>query len=109
MAASLLALSCGMALGWTSAASAVESGAQGFPLAAEEWSWVGAMLTVGAVPGCVAVGALLRPLGRRLVCLGLAPLLLCGWALHAWATAVSTEHTQPLPKDFIRNLHSVTF
>ncbi|KAK3928472.1 Facilitated trehalose transporter Tret1-2-like protein [Frankliniella fusca] len=85
---SLLALSCGMALGWTSAAAAVEHGAQGFAVSSEAWSWVGSALTLGAVAGCAAVGALLGPLGPRAACLALAPVFLAGWALHTWPTAV---------------------
>lgn len=84
----LLALNSGMALGWTSAAAAVEQGAQGFPLTSEEWSWVGSALTLGAVLGCLAVGALLRPLGPRTECLALAPIFFVGWALHLWAADV---------------------
>lgn len=85
---SLLALSCGTALGWTSAAAAVEQGEQGFAVTADEWSWVGSVLTLGAVLGCVGVGALLGPLGPRTTCLGLAPVFIVGWALHAWASSL---------------------
>ncbi|XP_034248330.1 facilitated trehalose transporter Tret1-like [Thrips palmi] len=77
-----------MSLGWTSAAAAVEFGAQGFVLTTEEWSWVGAALTLGAMVGSLLVGVLLRPLGPRTECLGLAPIFCAGWALHAWATNV---------------------
>lgn len=92
LASTLGALAAGMVLGWTSSA-----GKGGITLAEEygiaisdsEFSWIGALATLGAGAICVPIGILADLIGRKTSMLLLVVPFTIGWALIIWSSSVT--------------------
>lgn len=91
-------MAAGAALGWTSPTEALIVdkkdnaswiGEYGFHVSAEEWSWVGSFVTLGAAFVCLFIGTVINFIGRKLTMLLLVIPFTIGWALVIWASNVS--------------------
>lgn len=84
------ALAAGVLLGWTSPADKrlVENSEYGFAINSEQFSWIGAALTLGAASVCIPIGFLMNLIGRKLTMLFLVLPFSLGWALLIWAANV---------------------
>ncbi|EDS37791.1 sugar transporter [Culex quinquefasciatus] len=93
---SFAAISAGTALGWTSPVLSqltpvVENGTtssnstDGFTITAEEGSWVGSFLAIGAFLGALPAGVLAEKIGRKYTTMSLALPYLLSWALIIFA------------------------
>ncbi|XP_055587580.1 facilitated trehalose transporter Tret1-2 homolog [Uranotaenia lowii] len=96
---SFAAISAGTALGWTSpvlpqltepnntasAASDVTNSTDSFYLTADQQSWVGAFLAVGAFVGALPAGFLAEKIGRKFTTMSLAIPYLISWVLIIFA------------------------
>lgn len=84
------ALSAGTVFGWSSPAGIpmLEHNAAGFPIDAEQWSWVGSMITLGAALICALAGLIINAFGRKRSMILMVVPFLVGWALVIWATGI---------------------
>ncbi|KAH8307142.1 hypothetical protein KR044_005683 [Drosophila immigrans] len=85
------AFAAGTLLGWTSPAeSDIIDGnsAYNFPVSEEQFSWVGAFMTLGAAVVCIPIGFLINFIGRKWTMLLLVLPFVVGWALLIWAQNV---------------------
>lgn len=93
---SFAAISAGTALGWTSPVLSqltpvVENGTtssnstDGFTITAEEGSWVGSFLAIGAFLGALPAGVLAEKIGRKYTTMSLALPYLLSWTLIIFA------------------------
>uniref|UniRef100_A0A8D8N7G9 Facilitated trehalose transporter Tret1 n=1 Tax=Culex pipiens TaxID=7175 RepID=A0A8D8N7G9_CULPI len=93
---SFAAISAGTALGWTSPVLSqltpvIENGTtssnstDGFTITAEEGSWVGSFLAIGAFLGALPAGVLAEKIGRKYTTMSLALPYLLSWALIIFA------------------------
>lgn len=97
------ALAAGTLLGWTSptevpvldsiklidGVNVTFPGEYGFHVTAEEWSWVGSSVNLGAAAMCVMIGTIINLIGRKLTMLLLVLPFVAGWALLTWADSVA--------------------
>lgn len=56
-----------------------------------EFSWVSALLSIGAMIGAVPLGMLANSIGRKKVLLFLAPVMVLGFVILAFANTVSIQ------------------
>lgn len=91
LAASGGALAAGTFLGWTSPAEIplVHQQEYGFPINAEEFSWIGSIANFGAALMCFPIGILMKKIGRKWAMLLLVLPLLVGWLLIIFASNVA--------------------
>lgn len=91
LAASGGALAAGTFLGWTSPAEIplVQNEEYGFPINAEEFSWIGSMANLGAALMCFPIGILMKMVGRKWAMLLLVLPLMLGWLLIIFASNVA--------------------
>lgn len=83
------AFAAGTLLGWTSPAQTeVTGGNYGFTVSADQFSWLGAAVTLGAACVCIPIGFLINLIGRKLSMLLLVCPFLLGWCLLIWAQNV---------------------
>lgn len=83
------AFAAGTLLGWTSPAQIeMTDGGYGFPVSADQFSWVGAAMTLGAACICIPIGFLINLIGRKLSMLLLVCPFIVGWCLLIWAQNV---------------------
>lgn len=84
----------GTSLGWTSPAGPMlEKNQYGFIVSEENISWIGALMPLGALLGCPAMGGLVNKLGRKDIMLILTIPTLLGWTLIICAKTVITIFT----------------
>lgn len=91
VAATLGALAAGMVLGWTSAAGkngSTLAEEYKIPLSADEFSWIGSLMTLGAASICVPIGILSDLIGRKTAMLILVVPFTVGWLLLIFADSV---------------------
>ncbi|XP_034484214.1 facilitated trehalose transporter Tret1-2 homolog isoform X1 [Drosophila innubila] len=85
------AFAAGTLLGWTSPAETpIVNGSThyNFDVTKEEFSWVGAFMTLGAACVCIPIGFLINQIGRKWTMLLLVLPFILGWALLIWAQNV---------------------
>lgn len=83
------AFAAGTLLGWTSPAQdELISGKYGFSVSEEQFSWIGAAMTLGAAIVCIPIGFLINMIGRKITMLLLVAPFTLGWALLIWAQNV---------------------
>ncbi|XP_037908884.1 facilitated trehalose transporter Tret1 isoform X3 [Hermetia illucens] len=84
------ALAAGILLGWTSPAGPrlTTDKEYDFEITSEQFSWVGAAMTLGAACVCIPIGFMIDWLGRWLTMLLLVLPFTLGWALLIWAQNV---------------------
>ncbi|KAL7731834.1 hypothetical protein ACLKA6_017418 [Drosophila palustris] len=85
------AFAAGTLLGWTSPAetSIVDGSANyNFDVTTEQFSWVGAFMTLGAACVCIPIGFLINQIGRKWTMLLLVLPFIVGWAMLIWAQNV---------------------
>ncbi|KAM8708633.1 hypothetical protein ACLKA7_015580 [Drosophila subpalustris] len=85
------AFAAGTLLGWTSPAetSIVDGSANyDFDVSTEQFSWVGAFMTLGAACVCIPIGFLINQIGRKWTMLLLVLPFIVGWAMLIWAQNV---------------------
>lgn len=85
------AFAAGTLLGWTSPAETpIVDGSTHyeFDVTTEEFSWVGAFMTLGAACVCMPIGWLINQIGRKWTMLLLVLPFILGWALLIWAQNV---------------------
>lgn len=85
------ALCLGMVLGWSGPAQmliAKGNGYKGFKPSADEFSWMAALVPLGAACTCLPIGFLAGVCGRKMVMLAVVIPLLLGWILITAATNV---------------------
>jgi SP family facilitated glucose transporter-like MFS transporter 8 len=75
------AFALGNVLSWTSPTQ----GELEDKLGTGNWSWVGALMALGAAFVVIPVGYLIDRIGRKYTMLGLVLPFAAGWALIAWA------------------------
>ncbi|XP_063703886.1 facilitated trehalose transporter Tret1-like [Culicoides brevitarsis] len=89
------ALAAGTILGWTAPAEGqlvkddLTDSHYDFSVSKEEFSWIGAFVTLGAAFICIPVGFLAGLFGRKMTMLGLVIPFTVGWALMLFATNVT--------------------
>lgn len=83
------AFAAGTLLGWTSPAEADLKDAYDFDVSAEQFSWVGAFMTLGAACVCIPIGVLINLIGRKWTMLFLVLPFVLGWALLIWAQNIA--------------------
>jgi sugar porter (SP) family MFS transporter len=91
VASTLGALAAGMVLGWTSAAGKNGSSLADeykIPLSADQFSWIGSLVTLGAAAVCVPIGILSDLVGRKTAMLLLVVPFTVGWLLIILADSV---------------------
>lgn len=88
------ALAAGTILGWTSPTetqlvkNATDLGTSenyDFAMSTEQFSWVGALVNLGAAFICIPIGFMANWFGRKWTMLGLVVPFTIGWALVIWA------------------------
>lgn len=84
----LSAMAVGSTMGWTSAAGILKDKTQEFHISDDDFAWVGAFLSIGAICGAIPLGILANVIGRKMVLIGLAPLMALGYVLLAIANSV---------------------
>lgn len=91
LAASGGALAAGTFLGWTAPAEIplVQKHEYGFPISAEDFSWIGSIANVGAAVVCFPIGILMKSVGRKWAMLSMVLPLLIGWMLIVFANNVT--------------------
>ncbi|KXJ77357.1 hypothetical protein RP20_CCG007469 [Aedes albopictus] len=91
LAASGGALAAGTFLGWTAPAEIplVHKHEYGFPISAEDFSWIGSIANVGAAVVCFPIGILMKTVGRKWAMLSMVLPLLIGWMLIVFANNVT--------------------
>ncbi|XP_029710984.1 facilitated trehalose transporter Tret1-like [Aedes albopictus] len=91
LAASGGALAAGTFLGWTAPAEIplVQKHEYGFPISAEDFSWIGSISNVGAAVVCFPIGILMKSVGRKWAMLSMVLPLLIGWMLIVFANNVT--------------------
>ena len=84
------ALSAGTVFGWSSPAEIpLRNGTEfGFPISADEWSWVGSTVTIGAAVMCAVIGVLINYFGRKLTMLIMTIPFVIGWCLLIFAVSI---------------------
>lgn len=83
------AFAAGTLLGWTSPAQiGITNGDYGFEVTDNQFSWVGAFMTLGAACVCIPIGFLIDFIGRKLTMLLLVVPFVIGWCLLIWAQNV---------------------
>ncbi|KAH8372199.1 hypothetical protein KR093_010563 [Drosophila rubida] len=84
------AFAAGTLLGWTSPAESeiIDGDAYKFDVSEEQFSWVGAFMTLGAACVCIPIGFLINFIGRKWTMLLLVLPFVVGWALLIWAQNV---------------------
>ncbi|XP_071445144.1 facilitated trehalose transporter Tret1-like [Hetaerina americana] len=88
-AATLVALSGGCALAWTSPAlSLLKAPDSRLAITDDQGSWVGAILPLGAIVGALPSGSLADRFGRKMFQLSLAPPFVVSWLMIAFAKSV---------------------
>lgn len=89
--ATLGAFSLGTSLGWTSPAGpAFDNGTYtGDVISADEQSWIGALMPLGAAVIAFPIGILIDIFGRKWSMLGLVVFFILGWCLIIWPNGVS--------------------
>ncbi|XP_021923674.1 facilitated trehalose transporter Tret1-like isoform X2 [Zootermopsis nevadensis] len=75
------AFALGNVLAWTSPTQGELEGTLG----TSDWSWVGALMALGAAVAVIPIGYLIDRIGRKYTMLGLVLPFTAGWALIAWA------------------------
>ena len=75
------AFAMGNVLAWTSPTSDALKG----KLGDENWSWIGALMALGAMVAVLPVGYAIDKIGRKLTMLALVLPFTAGWFLIAWA------------------------
>ncbi|XP_034108147.1 facilitated trehalose transporter Tret1-2 homolog isoform X1 [Drosophila nasuta] len=84
------AFAAGTLLGWTSPSEKeiTDGDAYSFDVNDEQFSWVGAFMTLGAAVVCIPIGFLINFIGRKWTMLLLVLPFVLGWALLIWAQNV---------------------
>lgn len=75
------AFALGNVLAWTSPTGTILE----TKLGESNWSWIGALMALGAATVVLPIGYLIDKFGRKLTMLGLVLPFTAGWALIAWA------------------------
>lgn len=75
------AFALGNVLAWTSPTQGELEGTLG----TSDWSWVGALMALGAAVAVIPIGYLIDRIGRKYTMLALVLPFTAGWALIAWA------------------------
>lgn len=83
------ALAAGTTLGWTSPVELRLEEDFDFPISAEQFSWIGSMMNLGAAFVCIPIGILVGIIGRKLTMLSLIIPFTIGWALLIWPNGVA--------------------
>ncbi|KAK3932065.1 Facilitated trehalose transporter Tret1 [Frankliniella fusca] len=89
LSACTAAMAVGTTMGWTSAAEKplTNSAIPGdYKIDSNQFSWVSAMLSIGAIVGAVPLGYLANIIGRKKVIILLAPFMSIGYLLLAFST-----------------------
>lgn len=87
--ACLSAMAVGSTMGWTSAAGSLTDTKRDFHISKDEFAWVGAFISIGAIFGAIPLGLLANLVGRKMTLIGLAPFMTLGYVLLAVAKSVS--------------------
>ncbi|CAB3365741.1 Hypothetical predicted protein [Cloeon dipterum] len=88
--ATLSAFSAGTILGWSSPALPILEGADSpVPIDADQGSWLGSLLTLGALMGAAPAGAVSQLVGRQRLLVALSLPLLASWLLLGLGTSVA--------------------
>ncbi|KAH8388864.1 hypothetical protein KR215_002730 [Drosophila sulfurigaster] len=84
------AFAAGTLLGWTSPSEneITDGDAYSFDVNDEQFSWIGAFMTLGAAVVCIPIGFLINFIGRKWTMLLLVLPFVLGWALLIWAQNV---------------------
>ncbi|XP_034254858.1 facilitated trehalose transporter Tret1-like isoform X2 [Thrips palmi] len=85
----LSAMAVGSTMGWTSAADSLKNKTHDFHITEEEFAWVGAFLSIGAIFGAIPLGFLANVIGRKMVIIALAPAMTAGYLLLAFANSLA--------------------
>ncbi|XP_015608103.1 facilitated trehalose transporter Tret1 isoform X2 [Cephus cinctus] len=91
LASTLGALAAGMVLAWSSPAGTDGvnlSGSYDFSISPNQFSWISALVPLGAATICVPIGILADLVGRKTAMLMLVVPFMVGWALIIWANSV---------------------
>ncbi|XP_011497305.1 PREDICTED: facilitated trehalose transporter Tret1-2 homolog isoform X2 [Ceratosolen solmsi marchali] len=91
VSATLGAMAAGMVLGWTSAAgkNGIDLAKEyNIPLTADEFSWIGSLVTLGAAAICVPIGILSDLIGRKTAMLLLVIPFTIGWLFIIMAKSI---------------------
>ncbi|XP_076658262.1 facilitated trehalose transporter Tret1-2 homolog [Halictus rubicundus] len=104
-AANLCSMAAGVMLGWTSPVlprlqESTDDNPLGKVITADQSSWIGSLVALGAMLGCFVAGILAERFGRKLTLLSSAVLYLIGWALIASAGAVGQLYAARLVLGF---------
>lgn len=85
------ALASGTILGWTSPASPrlIEDQEYDFTVNADQFSWIGASMNLGAAAVCFPIALLMKQIGRKWSMLLLVIPFTIGWSLLIWAQNLS--------------------
>ncbi len=88
----MAAMAVGTTMGWTSAAEQPLTNTTlpgDLKVDKSDFSWVSAMLSIGAILGAVPLGYLANIIGRKKVLILLAPVMSVGYILLAFSNSVS--------------------
>ncbi|XP_054005200.1 facilitated trehalose transporter Tret1-like [Hylaeus anthracinus] len=91
LSATLGALASGMVLAWSSSAGSDGASIQelyGFPISAEEFSWIGSSPAIGSVVISIPIGILTDVIGRKYSMLLMVVPFTVGWLLIIFANSV---------------------
>lgn len=84
------ALATGTVLSWTSPAEEpIMAGELGFEVTAGQFSWVGALVALGAATVCYPIAIIMNMFGRKITMLGLIIPFTIGWLLLYFASNVA--------------------
>ncbi|XP_031839330.2 facilitated trehalose transporter Tret1 [Nomia melanderi] len=92
-AANMASMAAGVMMGWTSPVlpqlmKSVANTPLDKPITADDNTWIGSLVAIGAVIGCFVAGVLADKIGRKYTLLSSTVLYLIGWALIASAGVV---------------------
>ncbi|XP_065348675.1 facilitated trehalose transporter Tret1-2 homolog [Cloeon dipterum] len=88
--ATLSAFSAGTILGWSSPALPILEGADSpVPIDVDQGSWLGSLLTLGALMGAAPAGAVSQVVGRQRLLVALSLPLLASWLMLGLSTSVA--------------------
>ncbi|KAL7288117.1 facilitated trehalose transporter Tret1 [Trichogramma pretiosum] len=90
VSATLGALAMGMVLAWTAAVKDEKELSRQYKIEvdAEQYSWIGSFVNLGAAAICVPIGVISDKIGRKTAMLGLAVPFTVGWLVISFANSV---------------------
>ncbi|CAH0395326.1 unnamed protein product [Bemisia tabaci] len=84
---------CGTIIAWSSpAAVKLENCEDGFPVDENDMSWIGGIMPIGAILGCILTALVVDILGRKNTMIVVVLPCTIGWSLIVWADSLSLFH-----------------